>query len=67
MKPETIFGVNAGKVWHTLKSKGQLSAEALTKSTKLKTNEVFAALGWLGREGKIEIIEDGKGLVYKLV
>jgi sugar-specific transcriptional regulator TrmB len=67
MKPEVVFGLNAGKVWHTLKSKGQLSAEAISKATKLKANDVFAALGWLGREGKIEIIIDGKGAVYKLI
>ena len=66
MKPEEIFGVNAGKVWHALKEKGTLSASAIAKQTKLKLNEVFGALGWLGREGKIEIIKDRKGLLYKL-
>ena len=66
MKPEEIFGVNAGKVWHALKEKGALSANAIAKQTKLKLNEVFGALGWLGREGKIEIIKDRKGLLYKL-
>ncbi len=67
MKPEEVFGINAGKVWHVLKEKGPLSANAIAKETNLKLNEVFGALGWLGREGKIEIIKDKKGLIYKLI
>ena len=66
MKPEEIFGINAGKVWQVLKSKGALSASAIAKFTGLKLNEVFGALGWLGREGKIEIINSKRGIVYKL-
>jgi hypothetical protein len=67
MKVEEVFGVNAGKVWNALKNKGALSAAAIAKETQLKANDVFAALGWLGREGKIEIINDKKGVLYKLV
>jgi len=36
MKPEEIFGVNAGKVWHALKQKGALTAKAIAKETGLK-------------------------------
>lgn len=67
MKPEEVFGMNAGKVWQALKSKGQLTSMAISKETKLKMNDVFGALGWLGREGKIQIINDKKGIFYKLV
>ncbi|MGC8812034.1 MAG: winged helix-turn-helix domain-containing protein [Candidatus Aenigmatarchaeota archaeon] len=67
MKPEEVFGVNAGKVWGVLKAKGPLTANAIAKEAKLKINEVYGALGWLGREGKIEIISDKKGTLYKLV
>jgi len=66
MKPEEIFGVNAGKVWHILKNKGALSAAVIAEEAQLKTNEVFGALGWLGKEGKIQIINSKKGLLYKL-
>jgi len=66
MRPEEIFGMNAGKVWHVLKTKGALSASVIAKETKLNLNEVFGALGWLGREGKIQIINDKKGILYKL-
>ena len=66
MKPEEVFGVNAGKVWHALKSNGVLTAQAIVKKTKLKITDVYAALGWLGREGKIEIIKEKKKVLYKL-
>ncbi|MEM5879160.1 MAG: winged helix-turn-helix domain-containing protein [Candidatus Aenigmatarchaeota archaeon] len=67
MKPEEVFGVNAGKVWNALKTRGPLSVATLSKETGLKQNDVFGALGWLGREGKIEIIEDKGKILYKLV
>lgn len=67
MKPEEVFGVNAGKVWQVLKSKGQLSVSSISKQTGLKTNEVYGALGWLGREGKIQIISNEHGTFYKLI
>jgi uncharacterized protein (DUF2336 family) len=66
MKPEEVFGVNAGKVWNALKQNGAMTANAIAKATGLKVNEVFGALGWLGRENKIAIIEDKKGVLYKL-
>ena len=67
MKAEELFGVNAGKVWGLLKTKGALSATVIAKETKLKSNDVFGALGWLGREGKIQIISNKQGNVYKLI
>jgi sugar-specific transcriptional regulator TrmB len=66
MRPEEVFGVNAGKVWNALKAKGMLTASQISKETGLKLTEVFGALGWLGREGKIEIIEEKKKILYKL-
>lgn len=67
MKPEEFFGFNAGKVWQALsKNKKPLTIYQIMKSTKLKREEVFGALGWLGREGKIEI-QKGKYLSFKLL
>jgi len=68
MKPEEVFGVNAGKVWNVLnETQKPLSATEIMKKTGLKRDEVFAALGRLGREGKIEIIKEKEKLFYKLV
>ena len=51
------FGRNAGKIWETLNSHGSLTQMNLIKKTKLKDDELYAAIGWLARENKI--CEDG--------
>ncbi len=58
MNLETI-GNWAGLVWTALNSaeEATLSVKALKKATKLKEKEIYAALGWLGREGKLAIAE----------
>ena len=56
------FGRNAGKIWQTLNSHGSLTQTNLTKKTKLKDDEFYAAVGWLARENKI--CKDGA--TYKL-
>lgn len=62
---ETI-GSNAGLVWNALDAKNGQTLKALKKETKLKEKELYAALGWLAREGKINI-EDGEDIVVTLL
>ena len=62
-----MFGTNAGKVWQALKTKGALTATAIGKETGLKANEVFGASGWLGREGKVQIVNNQKNILFKLI
>ena len=57
MNIETI-GTNAGSVWTALNEADALGVKQLKKITKLKDKEIFAALGWLAREGKININVD---------
>lgn len=58
MNVETI-GLWAGAVWNALnEANGTLSVKGLKKATKLKEKEVFAAIGWLAREGKVSVIAD---------
>jgi hypothetical protein len=47
------IGLMAGKVWHTLETKGEMSLAALKKN--LGTRELTAdwAIGWLAREDKL--------------
>lgn len=55
MNVDTI-GVNAGKVWQVLNDAVVMGTKQLKKATKLKTDkELFAAIGWLAREGKITL------------
>jgi len=67
MKPEELFGINAGKVWHVLKENEKLTANAIAKKTGLKLRDVYGALGWLGREGKIEILEERGRRFFRLL
>ncbi len=65
-----IIGTNAGTVWVALNDAQALGVKQLKKITKLKDKEVYAALGWLAREGKISIEPDPadeKELVVSLV
>ena len=57
MNTETI-GTNAGTVWTALNAAEALGIKQLWTMTKLKDKEVYAALGWLAREGKIEMAPD---------
>lgn len=65
-----IIGLNAGKVWEALNAADAMGVKQLKKVTKLKDKELFAALGWLAREDKIEIAvddEDEKESIVSLV
>ena len=65
-----VIGANAGTVWVALSGAEALGIKQLKKITKLKDKEVYAALGWLAREGKINIApdpEDEKEVIISLV
>lgn len=50
-----VIGTNAGAIWNALNENNGQTVKALKKATKLKDKEIFAALGWLAREGKISL------------
>ncbi len=69
MNVETI-GTAAGAVWQALSTADALGLKQIKKETKLKKDEILAALGWLAREGKVNITpdpEDAKELLVSLV
>ncbi|MDE5650632.1 MAG: winged helix-turn-helix domain-containing protein [Duncaniella sp.] len=64
------IGLNAGSVWAALNEAQTLDTKQLKKIAKLKNDkELFAALGWLAREGKVDFqsSEDGKEILVSLV
>ncbi|MDE6450147.1 MAG: winged helix-turn-helix domain-containing protein [Muribaculaceae bacterium] len=63
------IGTNAGLVWNALNEADVLGTKQLKKITKLKDKELYAAIGWLAREDKINISEseDAKELLVSLV
>lgn len=68
MNTETI-GTYAGLVWEALNIGEALGTKQIKKITKLKDKELYAALGWLAREGKVNFAEadDPKELLVSLV
>ncbi len=69
MNTDTI-GQNAGNVWAALNEAEALGTKQLKKLAKVKNDkELFAALGWLAREGKVNFqeSEDGKELIVSLI
>ncbi len=62
-----LFGINAGKVWSILDQNGKQNIKDIKKATKLTDKNLYAALGWLSREGKIKMEEEDKNLFVSLI
>ncbi|MDR1919407.1 MAG: winged helix-turn-helix domain-containing protein [Tannerellaceae bacterium] len=59
-----LIGTNAGLVWKALNESGKLSVKEVKKVTKIKAEkDVFAALGWLAKEGKLSF-EEADGEIF---
>lgn len=68
MNIESI-GTWAGEVYKALDNSETkvLGLKQIKKTTKLKKDELMAAFGWLGREGKIVITNNDEDIVVALV
>ena len=62
----TKIGENAGLVWNSLQN-GAQEIKAVKKATKLKNEELYMALGWLAREGKLAFSVNEKEITIELV
>lgn len=63
-----LIGTNAGLVWRALDEGGKMSVKAVKKATKIKAEkDVYAALGWLAKEGKLSFEEVDGELFVALV
>ena len=63
------IGTWAGEVYQALDASAtrMLGLKQLKKATRLKKDELMAAFGWLGREGKIVITKNDEEIVVALV
>ena len=61
-----VMGSWAGLVWNALNEVESMNFKQLKKVTKLKEKELYAAFGWLGREGKLNFAEAEVELVLSL-
>ncbi|WP_352422018.1 winged helix-turn-helix domain-containing protein [Proteiniphilum sp.] len=60
------IGINAGKVWSVLDESGRQNVKEVKKATKLTDKDLYAALGWLAREGKVTLEAEEKEVFASL-
>ncbi len=61
-----LIGETAGVVWQTLNDHGPMSMAKLIKAVGQPRDVVMQAVGWLAREDKISIEEDGRTRIISL-
>ena len=60
------IGLTAGDVWHLLDEEGQLPISRIAGSIDASRDVVLQALGWLAREDKIDIEDNGRSRIVSL-
>lgn len=60
------IGEAAGVIWNHLNQNGQVSLTKLIKEAGLPRDVVMQALGWLAREDKLSIEDEGRTRVVRL-
>lgn len=60
------IGNIAGVVWHALDENGSMTAAKLVKQVGESRDLVMQAVGWLAREGKVQIEDSGRSRVISL-
>jgi hypothetical protein len=60
------IGAAAGVVWHYLDEHGASALSALKRGSRLADPLVFMALGWLAREGKIDLLRSHRSIQVSL-
>ena len=60
------IGRTSGDIWRDLAENGPMSVAQLSKKLQRDRFMVAAALGWLARENKIDLIKSGKTLKASL-
>ena len=58
---QALIGKNAGVIWTILQGKKNEEVAKLKKESKLTDAELWAAIGWLSREGKLVCSTEKKG------
>lgn len=64
MEPE--IGSAAGTIWRYLSRQGQTTLSTLKTGRKLSGQMLLMGLGWLAREGKLDLAKDGRALRISL-
>ncbi|MFH1714603.1 MAG: winged helix-turn-helix domain-containing protein [Elusimicrobiota bacterium] len=63
-----VVGNTAGLIWKQLhEQSGGLRTVDLKKDLLVSNSMLFAAIGWLFRENKIELVPEETGFIVKLI
>jgi len=63
---EDDIGTAAGTIWQYLHGRGQTTAGKLNQATRLSYPLLFMGIGWLAREGKLNLVKDKRSLLISL-
>lgn len=62
-----VIGQSAGQIWEYLNNNGEATLTKMKKDLDLKGNFADLGIGWLAREGKVDVSKKGASTVIKLV
>ena len=66
MSEVKTIGDTAGLVWNFLRTNGESSLSTLEKKVEAPRSMVSMAVGWLAREGKIEVKDEKRAVRISL-
>lgn len=66
MEMEVEIGNASGIIWQYLAEHSEATLSKLKQATKLSDQLFLMGLGWLAREGKLNFVEDKRGLKVSL-
>ncbi|MDL2223004.1 winged helix-turn-helix domain-containing protein [Bacteroidales bacterium OttesenSCG-928-M11] len=61
------IGNDAGRIWNLLNESDAKSVKELKKALKMNDKEIYAAIGWLSREEKLECEKKEDDLYISLI
>ena len=60
------IGITAGEIWHYLEENSEASIGKLSQELKLTDRMILLRLGWLAREGKLDIQKRQRATYFML-
>lgn len=56
----TEIGIVAGEIWHALDQRGECTLQELCTALERPREIVIMSLGWLCREGHVQLVQQAK-------
>lgn len=60
-------GETAGAIWQLLDERGSLAMTQIVKEINAPRDQIMQSIGWLAREGKLTIREEGRRKIASLL